>query len=203
MKIASILLAAGASRRMGSGLNKLLIEVDGIPLVRRLVDRIRRVVDGPMVVVTGHEARQVSAALDGISLHIVFNPKWESGMGSSLAVGARTLDGPREIGGLLVCLGDLPSLVSEDIGEVVSAFRRVGGERVTVPEFEGRRGHPVLFPWKFRDALSELKGDQGARGLIQASDPLVVETVGPGVCRDLDQPEDLEGFVWERGKGTR
>lgn len=184
--MAAIILAAGQSRRMGA-VNKLLLDVNGVPMIRGVVETLMRDEIEPVVVVTGHEYEQVEACLEGIPVQFAFNPRYEEGMGASIAVGIRSLAAGRH-SGVLVCVGDLPNLNSSVVAKLVNAFQAERGQRIVAPVFQGKRGHPVLFPIGYSEKLKQLRGDVGARDLLRQDAQLVVEleTEDDGVTRDWD-----------------
>ena len=89
-KVAGIILAAGASRRMGS-LNKLLASIAGKPLVRHAVESFIATSLSPIIVVVGYESDKVAAAFEGLPVQLVFNPDYAAGQGSSVGVGVEVL----------------------------------------------------------------------------------------------------------------
>lgn len=202
---AGVLLAAGASRRMG-GPNKLLLTVGGVPVVRRVALAMLEGGLGPVVVVLGAQGAAVRAALGELAVHFVENPRHGEGMGTSVAAGVAAL-GP-DTGSAAVVVGDLPALRGREVRTVAEAFA-ASSRGIAVPVREGRRGHPVVFDLpRYRGCLMALRGDQGARALLaeRPGDVLEVEVVDPGVLEDLDTPEEYRQIRarWERaGEETR
>ena len=192
-KIAALVLAAGRSSRMGSR-NKLLEPIDGKAMVRRVVEAIMASDVGRVVVVTGHQADQVRAALAGLDVAFAHNPDFADGLSTSLRVGTRAL--PPDVDGLLVCLGDMPDTRKADIDRLISAFNPLEGRSICVPTHDGKRGNPVLWAARFIPEMAELKGDVGARHLIgtHAEEVCEVAVDQPGVLIDLDTPEALAEF---------
>lgn len=186
-RVAALVLAAGRSARMG-GVNKLLAEIGGRPLLARVVDALLATPARPLIVVTGHQARAVSAALGGRDLRFVHNPEYAEGIGASIRTGVRALEA--KLDGALVCLGDLPHLCAASVADLLDAF---APDRISVPVHGGRRGHPVLFGRRFFDELARLTGDRGARGVLEAHPQAVreVAVADAGIALDVDDPEDL------------
>ncbi|MEW6490790.1 MAG: nucleotidyltransferase family protein [Thermodesulfobacteriota bacterium] len=202
-----MLLAAGSSRRMG-GINKLLLPVGGVPLVRRAARVLLRAGLRPVVVVVGAGADAIREALDGLPVRLVENPRHLEGMGTSVAAGVAAL-GP-EAAAVAVTVADLPRLRARDVRTVAEAL--AASERgIAVPVWEGRRGHPVFFALgPYRQLLEGLGGDEGARGILRArpGDVLEVAVSHPGGFDDLDTPEAYrclsgEGRPGARGAGGR
>jgi len=192
-RIAIIVLAAGQSRRMGKD-NKLVADVNGTAMVRHTLENIAGVVPDEPIVVTGHEADMVTAALVGLDLKIVHNPKFAAGLSTSLVTGLGALDD--EVDGALVCLADMPRVSREDIKKLIAAFDPIENRAICVPTFRGKRGNPVLWGREFFDPMSRVSGDVGARHLIGAHDDKVVEVEvdSDGVILDVDTPEMLKAI---------
>jgi len=187
--IAAIVLAAGRSSRSAPR-NKLLAPgADGRALVARSVDQVLASSLRPVLVVTGHEAELVSAAIGERAVTQVPSPRYRDGLAHSLRAGIEAL--PPGIAGVLVALGDMP-LVSPSLPDrMAAALDRP--DRIVVPVWEGVRGNPVLWGAAHFAALASLDGDQGARGLIDRHADLVVEVEAgsDGVLRDFDTIEAL------------
>ncbi len=192
-RIAALVLAAGQSRRTGR-LNKLLAEIDGVPMVARVVDAVAASSAAPVVVVSGHEPEGLGAALGGRDLTIVHNPRFDEGLSTSLRVGLRALtaSGAR-VDGVVVCLGDMPRVKARHIEALISAFDPLEGRAICVPVYDGKRGNPVLWPASLFAAMAGVAGDVGARHLIGEHADVVCEVAidDPGILVDVDTPDAL------------
>ncbi|HIB55911.1 MAG TPA: nucleotidyltransferase family protein, partial [Alphaproteobacteria bacterium] len=188
--IPAILLAAGQSRRMGS-VNKLLAEIGGMSMIRRVAETILASKVGPLIVVTGHEADQVRAELDGCDVIFVHNSNYADGLSSSLRAGIGAL--PEEADGALVCLGDMPHVAAAHVNKLVAAFDPVEGRAICVPTSNGKRGNPVIWGARFFSEIAAVSGDVGARHLIGEYGELVceVEIGDGGILIDIDTPQAL------------
>jgi len=189
-RVGAVVLAAGQSQRMGEA-NKLLALVDGQPLVARVVDTLLLTSARPILVVTGHEAEQVRAALRGREVRFCHNPDYASGMSTSLRAGVAALGG--EVDGALICLGDMPRVQPAHIEALLGAFDAADGREIVVPTYHGQRGNPVLWAARLFPALQSLTGDVGARALLQKYAGVVctVPMEDAGVTIDVDTPDDL------------
>lgn len=189
-RVAALVLAAGQSRRMGT-LNKLLIGIDGKPMVRHVVDALLASTARPVVAVLGHERDKIEAALAGLDVRLVFNPDYPQGLSTSLRRGLAAL--PEEIDGAIVALGDMPQVTGAEIERLIGAFNPVEGRAICVPSRRGRRGNPVLLARRFFAELAAISGDIGARELIAAHPELVVEIEmeSDAVLTDIDTPQAL------------
>ncbi len=188
-QIAAVVLAAGQSRRMG-GPNKLLATLDGKPLVRLAVEAAVASRADPVIVVTGHRAPEIEAALDGLSVTFAHNPDYADGLSTSLRTGIRAL--PAGLEGAVVLLSDMPGVDAETLDRLISAFDPAEGAEIVVPTWQGKRGNPVLWASRFFKDLMAVSGDAGGRHLIGANSELVVEIeVGAAVALDVDTPQAL------------
>jgi molybdenum cofactor cytidylyltransferase len=190
-RVAGIVLAAGRSSRMGAQ-NKLLADIGGRPMVRRVVETALASKAWPVFVVAGHMAAEVSDALAGLDVTLVANPDYATGLASSLKAGIRAL--PAECDGVLIMLGDMPRIESGHIDRVIDAFGLAReADAIIVPVHDGRHGNPVLWPRRYFAELLQLDGDAGARRLIAAHSKQVREIdVGTdAIFTDIDTPEAL------------
>jgi len=189
-RVTAIVLAAGLSSRMG-GRNKLLCEIGGTPMVRRVVATLIGADVGEVIVVTGHDAPSVTAAVAGLDLRLAHNADYRSGLNSSLATGLAAV--PETADGALICLGDMPLVTADTIGRIVAEFAPSLGKEICAPIRHGRRGHPVLFGRSLFNALRALSGDVGGRKLFDAFPTRVVEVMveDEGIVTDFDSSEDF------------
>lgn len=194
-KIAGIILAGGSSRRMGD-VNKLLIEIDGKPLIRRVAERVLAAPLTGVTLVVGHEAEAISQAVEGLDLTLVSAPEHQEGLAASLRTGAQSLLNAPDLDGVVVCLGDMPDVSATVIDRLIGAFDPLEGRAICIPTHHGRRGNPVLLAKSYLEALTHLKGDVGAKHIIASNPDLVaeVEMPDPAILVDLDTPEALAHY---------
>jgi CTP:molybdopterin cytidylyltransferase MocA len=188
-RIAGIVLAAGTSSRMGR--NKLAETLRGKPLVRHAVDAALASRLDPVLVVTGHEPEKLRAALAGAAVTIVPNAHYEEGLSTSLKAGVKAV--PEDCDGAMVLLGDMPGITPDLIDRIVAAFDPAAGSGICVATAHKRRGHPVLWARSFFRQLMALKGDKGARALLetQADQVVEIEADDDAPLVDIDTPEAL------------
>lgn len=189
-KVAALILAAGQSRRMGLS-NKLLENVDGMPMVTRAVEVALASSAEPVVVVTGYEREKVFTALECSRVEFCHNPDYASGLSTSLSKGLAAL--PTDIEAVLVCLGDMPRVEATHLDRLIAAFDPIEGRSICVPTHNGKRGNPVLFAERYFSEMKDVRGDVGARHLIgeYADEVCEVEMGHAGVLIDVDSPEAL------------
>lgn len=190
---AALVLAAGRGTRMPHA-NKLTRSIDGVPLVRRAVAAALASTARPVVVVTGHEAEQVRAALDGLDVVFVDNPAYAEGLSTSLKAGIAAL--PKEIERAVVLLGDMPKVDPALVGRLADALAPEQGRLIAVPVSQGRQGNPVALSRRLFPALMTLDGDAGARHLIARNPDMAVEVPveGEGAFLDIDTRDELEAL---------
>lgn len=188
--IAAIILAAGSSRRMRT--SKALLPIDGEPMVRRIVRMfLDSAVVHDIVIVTGHAANNVKAAVESLPCRFAFNPRYaKEEMLASVKVGLAAMKGADAA---FIALVDHPRVKPATIAEIVSHLEP-DNPSIVVPRYRGKRGHPVLIPrhvWPRVLALApaatmkEVTRNQ-EEGIIQ------IDMDDPAVVTDLDTPEDYE-----------
>jgi molybdenum cofactor cytidylyltransferase len=188
---ALLLLAAGASRRLGQP--KQLLTLAGQSLLRRAAEAALATGAGPVVVVLGANADQQRPELAGLSVVVAPNPDWASGMASSLRVGlaAAELAQPG-LSAALVMLCDQPFVSPLVLGQLLETFAATSSPIVASRYANGVVGVPIVFGAGCFPALRALTGDQGARKLV-AQWPSPVPTVDfPLGQYDVDTPEDWD-----------
>ena len=183
--IAAVMLAAGLARRMGR--QKLLLQLQGKPVVRLSVEHIVSHVED-VVVVTGPEDTAIRQALEGLPVRFAVNPRPQDGQGTSIAAGVAALK-PWTTAAL-IALGDQPRMPAAVVPALLDAFRR-SGQAIVAPVYQGVHGTPVLFSSEVFGELRALTGDAGARAVVKVN-PERVEAVAFDLAMppDVDTPED-------------
>jgi len=190
----ALVLAGGAGRRFASdgGGIKLLADLGGAPVIRRVVERVCLARFADAVVVTGAGDAGVRSALAGQPCRIVHARDWAQGMAATLRVGIDALaPGTR---GACVFLGDMPLVPVDLVSRLAEAAESAG--YAARPRCEGRPGHPVAFTRAAFADLLALEGDRGATALLaQRGDVAYLDTADRGVLLDIDTAEDLAAAV--------
>ncbi len=200
LRIAAVLLAAGESRRMGA-CNKLALQVDGIPLVRRTARVLLDSKVCEVVAVLGHEAERVRGLLTGLPLRVVINEEYAEGQMNSVHCGLAALDDVYD--GVMIALSDQPLIEAEDIDRIVAGFAQCERGSVLVPVHAGQRGNPIVLPWEHRERILAGERNLGCKRLIERNPELVttLEFEHARVTVDLDTTADyarLQLHVAER-----
>lgn len=173
--ISAIVLAAGASERMGTQ-NKLLLDYGGKPLVAHVVDTILASGIDDVVVVLGHEADRIRSVLGDYPVTFAVNERFAEGMSTTIHAGV--LAAQEDAAGYMICLADLPLIESWEFELVIKAFQKaneVDDRHIVVPFHRRHRGNPVIFPVFYKPAILAQQGLTGCRGLIKQNRDLVVE----------------------------
>ncbi len=189
MPIAAIILAAGASTRMGEC--KQLLPIGGQPMVRRVTGAVCAADLAQVVMVLGAHAEAVGQAVAGLPVELVLNERWPEGMTSSLHAGLRALR--PEIKAALVVLADQPGLTAELIRTLADRYHTTGAP-VIAPFYQEQRGQPVLFDRALFPALLAAGDGQSRREIIARHwDQMArVQVEDPAILCDIDTRQDYE-----------
>ncbi len=189
--VAGVILAAGRSQRFGGRRPKLIHELDGNPLARRVAraaldSRLRQV-----IVVLGHAASEVGAALAGLDVLWIENMDYEEGQSTSVRTGLAAVDSAARAAMFL--LADQPLISSRLIDRLIAAYGETG-RAIVRPVAGDRRGAPVLWDRSLFGELATLEGDEGARQLLPryADSVLEVAIEDPLELADVDRIEDIQ-----------
>lgn len=184
--VVGLLLAAGQGRRFGG--DKLLHPLpDGTPIAVAAARTLREVCPRSIAVLRPDQL-ELAGLLQAEGLETVFCAAAIDGMGHSLAAGVAA---STDATGWLVALADMPFVKVDTLRRVADAVSC--GAALAAPFHDGRRGHPVGFAARWRDALLGLVGDEGARAILSAhkADLCAIETADAGCLRDVDTRADL------------
>jgi len=201
--VGAVLLAAGSGSRMGHR-PKCLLELGGVPLIRRQLIALSGAGVDEVAVVLGHHAERIEPVVQAFPVTLVHNPDPDAGQVSSQRLGLAALSG--RLDAVIVALADQPLLGAEDITALIGAFKkRPEGTEVVVPRVGGERGNPVIFCAAVREAV--LAGDAGfgAREWQQAH-PQALHFFDTGNRRyrvDVDTEDDLAHFAAQTGHTLR
>jgi molybdenum cofactor cytidylyltransferase len=182
----AIVLAAGASTRFGSA--KQLVRIAGRPMLHATVTRAVEVAGNAVIVVLGARADELAPLLSHSPASIVINRDWREGIGSSIRAGVARL--PAACSGVMLLLADQAAVTAEDLRRLAGAWRRQT-DYVASAVYGSTVGVPAIFPRSAFGDLSKLRGDQGARSLIQRNPDRVVRVPMESAGIDIDTPEDL------------
>jgi CTP:molybdopterin cytidylyltransferase MocA len=191
LPVGAVILAAGSSSRM-HGSQKLLLEFDGRPMIKSVIEAASD--GGCHQILVVYSSEDVKRAVSG-DAELVYNPRAETGMASSLHAGLRAMRPDMEAA--LVMLGDQPMVGSRTVVALLRAWRREGS-RPAVAVSSGDAGRwtpPVVLSRELWDELFTLEGDAGARQVLDKRPELVDVVPAPDRLDDIDTPEDYAKIV--------
>lgn len=187
-RVAAVILAAGASTRLGEP--KQLIEIGGLPLVRKAAMSALEAGALPVVVVLGAENNQILPALEGLdNVRVALNSRWQSGMASSVAAGLSALSEDEEVDGAMLVLADQPFVDAHTLKSLVDVF---GESRIVASSYSNTVGVPAIIGREFFPELMELQGDRGAGPWLRARAGEVASVPLPVSPLDIDTRDDVE-----------
>ena len=200
--VGAVLLAAGSGSRLG-GKPKSLLELGGVPLIRRQLIALSGAGVDEVVVVLGHHADAIEASVRDFPVTLARNPSPDDGQASSVRVGLQALAG--KLDAVVVALADQPMINAQDITDLISAFKKRGAAQMVAPRIAGEPGNPVIFEAALRDEW--LAGDLNAacRRWREANPERVhwFDTTNSRYRVDIDTPEDLQRFTERTGHTLR
>ncbi len=189
--VAAVVLAAGQSSRMAPYHKLLVTDRGGKTMIARVVDNVLSSGVRPVLVVVGHRAAELQAALGGRPVSFVAAADYAEGLAASLKAGIAAV--PPEARGALVCLGDMPLVTGRMLDRLVAAYDPDEGRAIVVPTHQGKPGNPVLWDRRYFGEILALAGDRGAKALLErhAEEVAEVDMGDDAVLRDFDTPESL------------
>ena len=190
-KIGIVILAAGASRRMGKA--KQLLPFEGESLIRRICHTALETGCHPVVVVLGARNEQIRPELMELPVDIAINKEWETGMGTSVRTGIEhLLQLQPALDAALFLLVDQPYVTTNLLLSIIEKYRKTDHSLV-VSDYGDTLGVPALFDKNLFAGLQQIEGDKGARALIKRYRNQLTTVSFPGGSIDWDTPEDITG----------
>ena len=192
--IAAVILAAGLGSRFRalepSLETKLVARVGDEPIVRHVARTALASRATPIIVVTGHAEAAVRQALHGLNVGFIHNLDHASGLASSLKTGLAAV--PFSARGALVLLGDMPNVPPSMLDRLIDLFEAHPNCAAVAPTHAGVRGNPALLSRRLFAQIKSLRGDEGARRLLeQAGDQVIEWETNDSIALDVDTPDEL------------
>ncbi|TXF87570.1 nucleotidyltransferase family protein [Neolewinella aurantiaca] len=189
--VVQIVLAAGGSSRMGQA--KQLLKVNGESMVRRVVQAARATANR-VVVVTGSSGSEVYHELKDLAgVLFAYNPRWEEGIGRSVAIGVATAN-IHSTEAYFITLADQPLIETRHLERYLEAYHK-SPDRIIATAYPNGPGVPAIFPARLEGELLRLEGRTGAKQLIiKEWDNLSLIDASP-ITFDVDTPEDYEAVT--------
>ena len=195
-QIVFLFLAAGASSRM-RGSDKLLKEIKGVPLIQRTLDEALKLNFPVFVTVPAYDTER-KLIISNTNAIVIEVKDADLGMGHSIATGVTQITKNLNFHALAICPSDLPGLSADALRKLINFFLK-NPEMICRPTKLGKSmaGHPVIFPKKYFEELRLIKGDTGARNILNKNGKSLnkFETNEDSYFIDLDTPEDFNN--WE------
>ena len=190
--LSAILLAAGSSRRMGAN-NKLLLPWQDKPIVAATAGNLLAAGFKEVIVVTGHQAPEVTAAIYLLPLRFVHNPRFEEGVTSSIQAGVREAGGK----GYMICLADMVLITTIEYSLLKKTWEKqyaLDDHCIGIPEYQGEKGNPVILPATLREEILLHPEKEGCKDLVRAwsKHHLRIPMPTDHILRDIDRPEEYD-----------
>ena len=192
--IVAVVLSAGESSRMGRP--KALLPIDGQTFIERIVAALKQTKVGKIIVILGHNFRELEAKISHLPVKILINTDYKQGQLSSLQLAVRDLQADADCDGMLVHLVDHPYLAPALVQEMIRRFYETK-KRIIVPRYHGKRGHPVIFSNALFGELLSAPMAEGAKAVVNAhrAETLEIDTQEEGIAVDIDTPELYQQHV--------
>ncbi|KAA3662271.1 MAG: nucleotidyltransferase family protein [Calditrichaeota bacterium] len=189
LNISCVLLAAGSSKRFGAS-NKLLAKTGSVTVIAKTCRLLQQFSFQEFVIVLGYEHEKLRAQLSP-DAHTIVNHHYYKGLASSLRCGITSLS--KSCDGILIHLADIPFVKRNTIQTLLDNFQLEQGAKICLPVYNNKQGHPVIFPVYFKNELTTLSGDTGARDLIRTYSEKVmkIEVTDKNITIDIDRKSDL------------
>jgi len=183
----AIILAAGASSRMGSP--KQLLEWRNRPLLEHAVVNARTILSERIIVVLGAHAESIQTTVDLGAVTSIVNPNWQEGMASSIRAGVQAL--PESASAVLILLCDQPLINAAHMQNLLNGWQSAPN-RIVASQYHHSVGVPALFPADFFEHLLTLKGDRGAKPVLMKFEDSLLKIPLPEAELDIDSAADFE-----------
>lgn len=190
MSLHILVLAAGASTRLGQP--KQLVKLGGRPALHRVVSAAVGIAGHSVTVVIGAHAKELTHLLGHSPASLIVNREWEEGMASSIRRGLASM--PAACDAVMILLGDQVAVTTDDLKRLVNAWKEQDSVIATAT-YERHVGVPAIFPRVCFSELAELRGDNGARLVLERNNYRLVRVPMPNAAIDLDTPEDLAALT--------
>ena len=190
--LSSIILAAGMSKRMKDR-NKLLLQYGELTILEKTINNLSRSNINEIIIVLGHDSNNTKRALKQIKFKKVFNEFYSHGISSSIISGLKAINTSAK--GVMICLGDMPQIKTSSYNLLIEKFNTTLNEKkIVLPTYNNKKGNPIILSSFYFSYLYRLKGDIGARDLIEkyASNIIRTEIDDEGLLKDIDNNLDYD-----------
>lgn len=193
-EIGLIILAAGASRRM-NGRQKQLLKIDGKTLLRKSLETAVKSVCRPIIVVLGANAEKLKSEVEDTNAQIIINENWGKGLSSSIKIGVETLiKQHNKLSAICIMLCDQPLVTTEIINNLATLYKKTD-KLIVACKYQDTDGVPAIFSSKLFGELCAVKGDKGARDIIEKYAENLATIEVPEAALDIDTPADFQKLI--------
>lgn len=189
LKVCIAVLAAGQSQRFNGA--KLLEVWKGQPLILHALVAAREACPDNVYLITGHDSSAIAEVAGDYANHLIFNSRFEEGIGTSISCAVQTCGGLADA--MIILLADQPLITATHVKQIIRVWNS-DDARIVASEFSGVLGPPVLFGKGFFKQLDALEGDVGARSILRANAQSVVPVSFEPASIDIDTQADLEAL---------
>ena len=196
--ISSILLAAGQSKRM-NGENKLIKEINGVPLINHAIENILGSAVDEIVIIVGFEKEIIENIIKkNKKIKIIYNKDFKTGISSSIKIGLNNISNKSE--DFFISLGDMPNVNQNIYNKLIKAKYKYNKKlkveykkEIIIPTYEGKEGNPILFSKFMKEKVMDIEGDFGAKKIIELNKKKVLNVPfkNRGIILDFDRREDF------------
>ena len=182
-----------------NGKNKLTIELNGMPLINHAVKNILGSAISELIVILGYENKIIENLIEKNSkIKFVYNKDFKSGISSSIKIGLNHIS--KNVEAFFVCHGDMPRVNQNIYNKLIKArykynkkLKREHKKEIIIPTYEGLEGNPVLFSKFMKEKIVNIKGDYGAKEIIELNKKKVlnIPCSSKGITLDYDTQEDF------------
>jgi len=199
--ISAILLAAGESKRMKDE-NKLTKEINGFPLIKHAVKNILGSAIDELIIVLGHEKSIIQNIIEeNKKIKFIYNKDYKSGVASSIKIGLNNITKSAEA--FFICLGDMPNVNQNIYNKLIKSrdnynkkLKLEHKKEIIIPTHEGKEGNPVLFSKFMKNQIMLVKGDLGAKKIIELNKNKILNVpfYNKGITLDFDTHENFNSL---------
>jgi len=188
VKISCIVLAAGLSSRM-SKKNKLLLKFDNSTILEKTLNNIIHSNIYKLYVIIGSKRKEFENLLKKLNVSYIYNIKYKEGISSSIISGVNQIKDNSE--GVMICLADMPKISKKIYNKLLEEFSNIYSNDqpcIIMPTFKGKSGNPVILSKHFFENIFKLKGDKGAKILIEKNNKFVkkIDICNKSILEDID-----------------
>ena len=175
--------------------NKLLLLYKGKSLINITCDTLINSKLEPILVITGFDHKKITNSLPKAIDSVIYNDNWSEGISTSINLAISSL--PDIIDGNMIVLADMPLIKVKTINKLREAFVKHNGEKIIYADYLGRQANPVIFPKKYFNDISILKGDTGCKKIINQNkiNSLGIAIDSSEVVFDCDTEEDYSNLI--------